>query len=540
MANYLESLFNKIRKPGRYLLIISATVVLFFIWLSNASWLPLQNIGDFIFFLALTLLLAIYRPGWAFLFFVGSIALENINLAPKELGLAIRPYQFIGSLALLGVITRLAAKRLPFALPKFSRYDYLIIIFVAAGFISALFAANQTVSLKQAAIAATFAALYFLGRIFIQNISDLKKSIPFFLGSSLIVMLYGVWQNARFQRGWESFEVMPGRPNATFTEPDWLGMYLTLLIAAIYALIYYFNKKSNKQESEIFNFKFLISKLQILKTFLYTLLVLAYILLVLTVARSAWLAALATTLLYLFIILTDLKFNWKTWDWKEFFQIFRNLTITIIASMGIIYFFNLTNFQLFNRAQSTASGLQKITITCPGNLDVAIPEKINDLDELNRYGCRHIDLEEIDPEKSAGNLVMEIYRPDPNVNIRAEIYRKSWAEIQKHPLLGIGWGNIGSILGQDARGAGLNASNIFLEVWLGAGLLGLLAFLTIWVYAISRSLRKFLSENSEEKTLGLLVLLGVVALTIFNLFNAGIFLGILWLFFAIAMIKRDC
>lgn len=539
MTNYLESLINEIRKPGRYLLIISAVVVLFFILLSNVGWLPLQNIGDFVFFSALTLLLAIYRPGWAFLFFVGSIALENVNLAPPELGLAIRPYQFIGGLALLGVLTRLLAKRLPFALPKFSRCDYLIIIFAAAGFVSALGAANKFVSLKQAVIAATFATLYFLGRIFIQSASDLKKIIPFFLSSSLMVVLYGIWQNARFQRGWESFEVMPGRPNATFTEPDWLGAYLALAIAVIYALIYYFNKKSKNQESEIFNFKFLISKLQILKTFLYAFLVLVYVLLILTVARSAWLAALAATFAFLFIILTDLKFNWKTWYWKNLFQTSRNLAIAIICSIGIIYFFNLTNFQLFNRAQSTASGLQKITIACPGNLDVALPEKINDLEELNQYDCRHIDLEEIEKEKSAGQLVMEIYRPDPNVNIRAEIYRKSWEEIKKNPILGIGWGNIEKVLGQDARGAGLNASNIFLEVWLGSGLAGLLAFLTIWGYAITRSLRKFLSENSEEKTLGLFILLGIVALIVFNLFNAGIFLGILWLFFAIVMTNRD-
>jgi O-antigen ligase len=103
--------------------------------------------------------------------------------------------------------------------------------------------------------------------------------------------------------------------------------------------------------------------------------------------------------------------------------------------------------------------------------------------------------------------------------------------------LGIGWGSIGNILGQDERGAGLNSSNIFLEIWLGSGILGFLAFLAVWVYIPFRTVLNFARTiNSEEKAFAIFSLTAWLGLTIANLFNAGILLGFLWLFIAIILI----
>jgi O-antigen ligase len=77
-----------------------------------------------------------------------------------------------------------------------------------------------------------------------------------------------------------------------------------------------------------------------------------------------------------------------------------------------------------------------------------------------------------------------------------------------------------------------------LEVWLGSGLIGLLAFIFIWLNAMIVFVKRFWSgNNEEEKAFALFILLGSFAFLIPNLFNAGIFLMILWFFWGIVPIK---
>jgi hypothetical protein len=207
----------------------------------------------------------------------------------------------------------------------------------------------------------------------------------------------------------------------------------------------------------------------------------------------------------------------------------------------IVYLLNLTDFQLGNRIQSTGTGLQKITVACDPNCDaetrqclVSAGAIIDNISELTQYACYHINLEDIEKEKAAGNIISEIYRKDPNVNIRAEIYQKSQQEIKKNPILGIGWGNIGKILGTDERGTPLNSSNIFLEVWLGSGLLGILAFVAILGYILFNAIRNFFHTSDRmQKTFSLFVIVSWFGLVIFNLFNAGILLGFFWVWLGI-------
>ncbi len=528
MNPLLKNIFQKLKETYAYLLLADVLLVLFLILFSNLKILPIPDFGDFIFFIIIGLAFALYRPGWSFLFFIGTIALENINIAPKGLGISVRPYQFFGALTLLAVLIKLPAKKLNFKLPKLSWNDLFVTLFIIAGFVSALSSpVSKSAALKLSIIALSFAAIYCLVRIFIQSFDDFKKIIPFFFASSLIVMFYGIWQNVRFAKGFFSFEVMPGRPNATFTEADWYGIYLVFLLAIIYSLIYFFNEAKGPSESKISNFKFQ-------NFFLYIILVTTYISLILTVSRSAWLGAFISTFIFLLAVLTGLKFNFKNWDWKYFWQTFRNLAIAGILSIGAIYLFNLTTFQLFNRAQSTASGLQQITVAC--KTDAALPQKIVDVSQLASYGCRHINLQDITKDETQGLFVKEIYRTDPNVDIRSMIYQKSWQEIKNHPVLGIGWGNIGKILGTDEHGNGLNSSNIFLETWLGSGVFGLIAFIFIFFHIAIKAIKYFLKNNPREKFFGLFLLLGIFALIVPNFFNAGIFLAILWIFFGLAMI----
>jgi len=542
MVAYFEQFVNALNRPKTYLLGANILLIFFLILLSGFGVLPIPKIQDFIFFAVIFLIFALYRPGWAFLFFIGTIALENINLAPEIIGITIRPYQFIGGLATLAVLIRIIFRRVNFELPKFRMIDWAVVVFAVSGFVSVLGALNRGVSFKHSVIALSFTALYFLTRIFIQNPEDLKRVIPFFLSSSCVVTLYGIWQNIRFNQGLNNFEAMPGRPNATFAEADWLGMYLVLLIAVIYALVYYFSEVQNDGEllnsKSQTNSKFKIQNLSLL--FLYILLSLSFILLILTVSRSAWLGAVAVAVAYLSIIFTQLKFNPKEWQWKKTLNIKIGILISLAIAIGAVYFFQLTTFQLWNRAGSTASGLQEITISCNNAsrsecLAVPIKDKLflNNVSELEEYCCRHIDLEDIEKETNLGRFVTVANRPDPNINVRAQIYQKSWETIKTNPILGIGWGNSGSILGRDGRGVDLNSSNIFLETWLGSGILGFLTLVFIFGYVIIRSLAMFGRGNIDETVTGLFILLTAVAILIPNLFNAGIFLGFLWVFLGI-------
>src|SRR3989339_618560 len=160
MIVYFQQFVNNLNKPKSWLILANVVLILILIICNNLKIIPLRT-GDFVFFAILTLFLALYRPGWAFLFFIGTIALENINLAPAELGIAIRPYQFIGALTITAIIIRLLSGKLNFKLMKQKRCDWLIVIIGISSFLSIANAENKIISLKLSIILVTFVALYF-------------------------------------------------------------------------------------------------------------------------------------------------------------------------------------------------------------------------------------------------------------------------------------------------------------------------------------------------------------------------------------------
>lgn len=522
MFSYIKQLAEKLNNTKTYLILTNIFLVFFLILFNNLGLLPMR-MGDFIFFAILILAFALYRPSWAFLFFVGTIMLENINLAPEKIGIMLRPYQLIGGLLFLAIAIRFFSKRLNFKLTKLRWWDYLVFLIPLSSLMNVFSSQNPTAVIRLVVVLGSFVILYLLVRNYIQHTADLKKILPFFFGSSLIVVLYGFWQNIRFAKGLGAFSVMPGRPNGTLTEPDWLGLFLLLVLAGIYALIYFFHQNSLEKEK---------TQRQINLFSSYLLLCLTLALLLISVSRSAWLGAALMTILFLFSILTGLKFNFRAWQWKLTVQIKLGIIGAFIIALGAVYLFQLTTFKLFDRAVSTG-GTQKITISCQEN--ITLPEKISSLEGLDKLNCLHINLEEIDSEKNQGRFVMEINRPDPNVNVRAEVYQKSFAQIKAHPILGIGWANIPEVLGKDPRGVNLNSSNIFLETYLGSGLIGFLSLLLILGTIFIRAVSLFFKETDpEKKAFALFVIASWTGIIIFNLFNAGIMLGFFWVWLGIA------
>lgn len=492
--------------------------------LSHTNVFPLEG-TNFFFFTFVGFLFALYRPGWAFLLLVGMLPYENMNMAPEAFGITLRPYQWLLVLVSLALFVRLALRRFP--LDKFipSLWDMAIVLFAISAFVSAYLSDQKTIALKLSVILCSFIVLYFVTRIFVRSLDDARMLLPFMFSSFLVVSIYALVQNELFLYGKESFEVMAGRPNATFSEADWLGGYVGLLLVVISALIaspaFLDKKKMSRFLRYVFSF------------FLFF----GFVALLLSVSRSAWLATGLGIVTIFFI------FAWQNGVWRALIERNRVILVDmlhisghILLPLGVaflaVYSFHLSPFDLLDRSKSTATGEQKITVAC--EKEIALPRKVATVAELVGYGCEHIRLEERDTRQAAGEYVTEIFRDDPNVHIRGDIYRKVGSILREHPFFGIGFGNVSTLLGSDERGTGLNASNIFLEVWLGAGIVGFFTFLFFWfglgILWFYRGVQKF-------SPLAVILIPLWVTLTLFNLFNSGLLLGFLFVFLALFLIK---
>lgn len=511
---------------NKWLLILSnmfAGIIL--IILSHTTVLPLDGV-NFIFFSFVGLLFALYRPGWTFLLLVGMLPYEIINIAPESYSLTLRPYQWLLVLMMLSLLIRFAFKRFP--VEKFvpNKWDMSVIILSGSAFVSAVMSEHPSVALKLSVILLSFVLLYFVTRIFIRSVDDIRMSLPFILSSFLIIALYAIIQNIFFLNGSESFEVMAGRPNATFAEADWLGGYLAAILVVLGALVAFPKLFSSSKENTLRSFRFVFSFL----------LFFGFVALIITVSRSAWLAAFSGIVTVFFFL------AWQNGVWRALVEkngailmdVFRTkllILVPFLLAFLFISFSGLSPFNLSDRSRSTATGEQKITVSCDQNSGLPVlPEKIESMDQLSLLQCRHIMLEEIDAEVAAGRFISTVYRDDPNVHIRSDIYVKVRDILKERPIFGIGFGNISLLLGTDERGTGLNASNIFLEIWLGAGAMGFLAAVFFW---FGLGLQWLYRSIKHRSPLAVLFLALWITLTVFNLFNTGLFLG--FFFFCLAL-----
>ncbi|TSA45061.1 O-antigen ligase domain-containing protein, partial [bacterium] len=477
--------------------IFSVLLGLALIVLENKNKLPIRE-GDFIFISLLVLLVALYRPRWVFFVFVSLVPLENIILASGFIPLQLRPYQFVGAILSAAVIILWTFKKLKFELLRPAWIDWLIFSLAPLGFLALINAQNKGVSMKQNLVLLSFIILYYLIRNFVRNKKDLLKTAFFFAGSWLIVVIYGFFQVLADKFGAKSFEVMFGRPNSTFAEPDWLGIFLCFALAVSLSKIYSISQlrqnchpaldAGSRKVNWIPAFAGMTkeSYQKVARLILYILIFLNITLLILTLSRSAWIGGAIVLLFFSFFSLFEKKEKLVLNNGKirTVIVIFAIVFLSLIAILAG----KLSKFDIFDRARSTATSEQKITIACENSS--TIPQIISSTDELANFNCRHINLEEIYFYKSQGKFVSEIYRKDPNVMTRGAIYRKSWEIIREHPILGVGFGTITQNLGADERGAGLNESNIFLQIWAGCGILGLIAFLAVIGYLFIYSFRR--------------------------------------------------
>jgi hypothetical protein len=559
---------QNLRQYFIWTIVISLTTALFVLGkIAGAFPLDVISFGVAVVFI---FVLAIFYPRQTFWLFIASLPLENIIISPDIISVSLRPFQLIGGVLLLVLLKEGFFKRkqnnidrdkkINFPILKINCFlcqifqfkfcqikkpgvylnplDRVVAILGLAGLVGVQFSPVKIVSLKLTIILLSFIGLYWVTRNFVRNKRQIGETVWFFIVSFVAVVFFSFYQIIASKFGWNSFQVMAERINGTFTEPDWLGMYLVFLLAILLGMKYILklltkNKNIFGEKMRRFTELHIMhwSAFKIFRLLIDWEIILAILIIVLTVSRSAWLAGLVVLISYIFIIFVK-------HGWQESLKVVFFVGLKIVLVVVAISMTGLSTFHLGNRATSSVSGLQKITVSCFPNTSLTKGSKINNTIELAQFNCRHINLEEISSEKEMGKRVLEIYRPDPNIKIRKNIYKITGQEIKKHWLFGQGFGSSSAFLGRDSLGHGLNASNIFLEVLVSIGLVGFLPFLLIVLtpFVVGwRSLQINAGKygDKQREVLAVFFLLTFLAILIPNLFNSGFFLGFFWIWLAV-------
>ncbi|MFA5985808.1 MAG: O-antigen ligase family protein [Parcubacteria group bacterium] len=460
--------------------------------------------------------IAIFRPAFGFALFISALPFEIISVLPENVGLSVRPYQLLGVALCCAILWIYVRRDVTITDVRASIMDFLVGIFLLVSFMTVRWAVDPSLALQQTIILASFVVLYFVSRFFVTDVHRVIAVLPIIVVSGGVMSVYAIVQNILFLQGGDHQEFMPGRPNAFFAEPDWLGVYFVFVFAACIAYLYY-----NAHHKHVWRF-FDVSLWSVTTT--------VAVAMILTVARSAWVGVASVSAVYLLVVFLSRKY-------KMFARHALWLGSVAVVSMGVVLYAPVTNFELDNRIQSTTTGLQEITVSCTqesAGAQLSAQKEIDDVAELSAYGCRHIDLEEIEKEKMTGHTVVKVLRNDPNVAVRAKTYDHVIQLVRARPFTGYGWGSSGDLLGNDEQGTPLNASNIFLETALSIGVIGL-GVLVLFFGAIGvRALHVMYCAHDEvTRSVAVFSVIGLVAIIVPNLFNAGLFLGFVWVYFAL-------
>jgi len=510
-----------------------------FLIVVEAAGLLSFSLSNFIFIFFGIFLLALYRPVWVFWLFIISLPLESVIISSSQVPVLFRPFQVIGLMLFLATIIltgfRVRRKGSPGLIKfgkknflkgrsSFSWADFLVLFLCGWSFVSLLNALVLGVTLKLNLVFISFVMLYFLSRFYLQEKQRKLEALWFFVVTSLPILIFGIYQAVAFKYNWIDFQVFAERSNGTFTEPDWFGIYLVFLAAVVYWVkLQLFSTKNST----------MISRWEIRKVgqwFLNFYLFLISLVLLLTVARSAWLGFLGVTIVYFILLIWQGRLlKLKNFCFRSFMRDIVSVGLVYVLAILAVVGFGLSNFNLIDRASSSVSGLQEITVSC--EKDSQIPIEISGIEILAQYHCRYINLDEIEREQFLGMEVKKVFRLDPNISIRKDTYRTTWREIGKHFFIGQGLGSSAEVLGMDSLGHGLNTSNIFLEVWFSWGGVGLIVFLFLFLFPGILAL-KDIWNKSAVLNIDFFIILTTTALLIPNLFNAGMFLVIFWVWLA--------
>jgi len=483
----------------RYLpYLLSAFMVIDFILGEPLGWFKDPIVGSL--YLGVILLLFIIRPWWGMIALVMAQVLDTVSV------FGARIYQWLAIFLAIALISRaLFAHQLSYKdfygfIKKNKFFIGLLFSLIFASFLGLVNASVPSHALKQTIVLLGSILIAFLVYWWIKKKKKgASQIIMAFIFSSIPVSLFAIYQNVAHERGWESFETMIARPNVAFYEPDWLGMYLVLVLALL--LSQAVKKMSRKMHFGV-----------------WLLILLNITALIISVARASWLAAIASW--GIFASWGLLAFIFKKINRQELVKVLTvvfGYVVTVVIALILIGGLKLTRFDLKDRFQSIYQGEHVITIA----------------QRYNPYEKRKIDLEEIEYYEQLGYKVYEEKISDENIESRYQAYASNWEMGKEHWFLGQGQG---ATLAQ--RGFIHNANNIFYEWWIASGILGITSFLLLLAGGLKEPLFNYLRPKKYLSGLNVfskqaLILMGISSIVITNLFNSGIFFTPLWIFIGI-------
>lgn len=488
--------------------ILAAIIVLDFILSGLLGWF--QSPIYAVVYLGLVFILLLIKPRWGVPFLIATATLDTVNIY------ALRPYQWMLVFAAFAPVARNLLERKNIF--QLFRKRFLVLIslvqtkdrrllfpllstaLLGGSLLGVLNAGDKGYALKQAAVLAAclFIALaVYFWVLAVKN--GASRATRVVLASSLPIAVFALYQNIAHERGWQSFEVMAARPNSTFYEPDWLGMYQVVVLALLFGW-YSFRLigRANKNVERLGLSAFVA---------------LHFVVLVITVARASWLGvALSLAAAMAATVGAALLKRKRLMIFKKSAAGFLSFAAIAALAVLLVNTLKLTRFNLADRAASIYRGEHIVTIAEGGEPR----EKIK------------INLEEIEAYRNRGYKIYEEYVSDVNVDARHQAFASMKEIALEHPFLGQGQG---SVLARTNFVD--NANNIFYEWWISAGLFGLIGFAGLLVWPVWRASRLLVAgPNLSRAAAGLAVsaIAGVAGLAVANVFNSGIFFAPLWVF----------
>lgn len=520
MKAYMKNSVNiRVRRAAP---LLTATATLLFSVLYASGWTSWNDAAN-VFLVAVFLGAGVYRPKGMFWGMIAFLPLELLNIFPESFPFQVRLYQLSAVSAGIGYVVQLLRKEPGYTFFRVRWQDGALFVFGIFGIVSA-FVSGELEAMKLSVIIVSFIYIYGVVRLFVRSEKDIEMAAVYFFGSFFVTALLGIWQNWMFMHGGVHGEFMPGRPNALFSEADWFGMYMALGISFAFALLLSVFEQTGYSRRRI---------LQALT--LHESIFFGFVALILSVARSAWLGAVAAFAVFsgavIFRYGVQQLFGTLSFSAKRI----ATAVFVFLVAAGFVVGLKLTPFNVFDRLESSGTGLQTITVSC--EQPVQLPEVIDRTEDLETYRCRHIPIEQIVSEVQAERIVTEVKRPDPNVAIRSKLWKESFRIIGDSPWIGSGWGEVGRRLGTDENGHRFNASNIFLEAWIGSGAIGFLAFISIIISLGIFGAR--CAMRSETRVIGAGMLIVMAAIIVPNLFNSGHLIGFFWVWLGVSIAVTD-
>lgn len=314
---------------------------------------------------------------------------------------------------------------------------------------------------------------------YINTKDRLYKTFNLVFISTGILILIGLYEAIAFQLGWNSFQVFPGRVDALLPEPNWFGMWLSVVYAI--ALPLAFVARGFKQQ------------------FLLWFLLLGVVLMsILSVTRASWVAIIIITAIY---ILYQAIFV------RKYIKLLNFAIVLFAVSFGAAGMsqLGLTDFNLKDRLTSIFS--QETSYYYEIDEKTGERKEIADITKVK-------DKDSIEVKKEA----------DVNVISRQDGYINAGVIIYSNVFTGVGLAGYENIVGD-----GYNTNNILLAVAVAGGIFAIALFLS-FLYIITK--QGFIIIKSEP-VLGTVLLGSMLAILITGMFNDNFLMGFTWLVFGI-------